>query len=72
MNNNELKDITLPMRTATFTYCNPAVGSFGLEKEEGKMNHWDHCREQFAAKFDEKTTGFYFSHKVDKIGRAHV
>jgi hypothetical protein len=61
----QAKVIKLPIRNITLAYCNPAISSFGLESENHKVNHWDHCREQFAAKFTENTKGFYFSHKPD-------
>lgn len=41
---------------------NPAIGSFALEAYNDKGISWDHCREQFAAKFSSVTNGFYFSH----------
>lgn len=47
-------------------YGSPPIGQFALEAEPPKGVHWDHCREQFAAKFTESVTGFYFSHPKDK------
>lgn len=47
-------------------YSNPPPGHFALEPDPSKTIHWDHCREQFAAKFNEKTEGFYFSHPENK------
>lgn len=44
----------------------PSVCNYALEAEPLKDIHWDHCREQFAAKFDEFTSGFYFSHPAGK------
>lgn len=44
----------------------PLVGSYALEIEPPKDVRWDHCREQFAAKFNELTPGFYFSHPPGK------
>ena len=48
----------------------PPVGNYALEVNSPKDVHWDHCREQFAAKFNELTSGFYFSHlkKAESIG----
>jgi hypothetical protein len=60
------KDIFLPTKDITLIYCSPPVGSFAVEKEKNKLTQWDHCREQFAAKFDDKIVGFYFSHKAEK------
>lgn len=42
----------------------PPVGNFALDDPE-KQFHWDHCREQFAAKFTD-AKGFYFSHPENK------
>lgn len=47
-------------------YGTPKEGHFALEAEPPKSVHWDHCREQFAAKFNETTSGFFFSHPVNK------
>jgi len=47
-------------------HVQPPVGNYALEAEPPKDVHWDHCREQFAAKFNELTPGFYFSHPVGK------
>lgn len=47
-------------------YGTPPVGNFALEAEPPKGVHWDHCREQFASKFNEITPGFYFSHPPGK------
>lgn len=44
----------------------PLVGSFALEIDPPKDVRWDHCREQFAAKFNESIEGFYFSHPIGK------
>lgn len=48
------------------TQVHPPCGNFALEVDPSKDVHWDHCREQFAAKFDEHTIGFYFSHPHGK------
>lgn len=53
------------------TYVQPPSGQFALEVDPSKDIRWDHCREQFAAKFTELITGFYFSHpprKSEDIG----
>lgn len=47
-------------------YGAPPTGNFALEAESGKAASWDHCREQFASKFGEKTPGFFFSHPAGK------
>jgi len=39
----------------------PATGSFSLEDPFA----WVKCREQFASRYCENTTGFYFSHSYD-------
>lgn len=44
----------------------PAVGSYALDSDSSKDVYWDHCREQFAAKFNDKTPGFYFCHLASK------
>ena len=56
---NEPRNIFIP-------YCTPNAGYFGLEADYNRVNHWDTCREQFAAKFNENIEGFYFSHKENK------
>ena len=56
--------ISLPLREISLVYSNTPLGGYALEKE-GKLQHWDHCREQFAVRFDEKVEGFYFNHKPD-------
>lgn len=44
----------------------PPHGNFALEPiDSTKLFHWDHCREQFAAKFVD-ALGFYFSHPEHK------
>jgi hypothetical protein len=43
------------------THMLPPIGNFAIE-DPIKDVRWDHCREQFAAKFNEDTVGFYFSH----------
>lgn len=50
-------------------HVNPPVGNFALEIEndQPKDVFWDHCREQFAAKFNESIIGFYFSHQIGKF-----
>ena len=47
------------------THVQPPNGNFAIETESPRDVRWDHCREQFAAKFDENTLGFYFSHPND-------
>lgn len=42
-------------------YSLPPVGNFALEVEFPKTPAWDHCREQFAAKFNETVKGFFYS-----------
>lgn len=44
----------------------PPVGNFALEACNDKAIVWDHCREQFAAKFNSVTSGFYFSHPENR------
>lgn len=48
----------------------PPQGNYALDNNDPeKQFHWDHCREQFAAKFtDADSKGFYFSHP-EKKGR---
>jgi len=60
----KLDIINLPCREITMTYCNPPSGGFAIEKEANRLVNWDHCREQFAVRFLEKTEGFYFCHKA--------
>jgi len=43
-------------------YGSPSPGQYAMEAQEQKQCHWDHCREQFAPKWDGPTDGFYFSH----------
>lgn len=59
----------LPNREVTLVYCCPPPGQYGLEATPGRISLWDHCREQFAAKFDEKVEGFYFSHRQSEAPR---
>lgn len=47
-------------------YSLPPFGNFALEVEPPKTPHWDHCREQFASKFNETTHGFYYSVRSDE------
>lgn len=53
-------------------YSDPSVGNFALEPEKPSENeaqrspHWDHCREQFAAKYKSPVANFYFAHPPDK------
>jgi hypothetical protein len=42
-------------------YGAPPPGQFALDVEHPQAPHWDHCREQFAPKWDANVTGFYFS-----------
>lgn len=44
-------------------YATPLKGNFSLDSNPVA---WENCREQFAAKFHENITGFYFSHAPDK------
>jgi len=56
--------VLLPSRNVILAYCSPPTGNFGLEADVAdRVATWDHCREQFAAKFNDKTKGFFFSHK---------
>lgn len=47
-------------------YGDPPNGNFALEYDVHRRVHWDHCREQFAAKFNEGIVGFFFSHPEEK------
>jgi hypothetical protein len=48
-------------------YGSPPIGNYALESPDPAKNvHWDHCREQFAAKFSETIPGFFFSHADNK------
>ena len=58
----------LPTRQLTLIYCCPPSGNFALEASPGRITLWDNCREQFAAKYDEKSEGFYFSHPEGRDG----
>ena len=59
-----MKANLLPQREVVLAYCSPPCGNFGLESDTpNRVASWDHCREQFAAKFHENVRGFYFSHK---------
>lgn len=49
-------------------YTLPPHGNFGTPVQTSNSVHWDHCREQFAIRFDENSTGFYFCHP-EKVGR---
>jgi hypothetical protein len=40
----------------------PPVENFALDVLPPKAIQWDYCREKFAVRFNELTTGFYFSH----------
>lgn len=46
----------------------PPEGNYAIEPTDAeKPLHWDHCREQFAAKFtDASRPGFFFSHPDSK------
>ena len=48
------------------SYGSPPPGNFALEPISTKSIHWDHCREQFAPKFNSSIRGFYFSHPNEK------
>jgi hypothetical protein len=41
----------------------PEAGRFALDAVPPKQPYWDNCREQFAAKIDNDTAGFFFSHE---------
>lgn len=59
-----MKATLLETREVILAYCSPPVGNFGLESDTPhRVASWDHCREQFAAKFHENIRAFYFSHK---------
>lgn len=47
-------------------YGSPPVGSFALVSASRKPIYWEHCREHFALKFTESTSGFFFSHPCNK------
>jgi hypothetical protein len=47
-------------------YVLPQPCNYALDVDPPKNIHWDYCREQFAAKFNEFTSGFYFSHPKGK------
>lgn len=48
-------------------YGTPPIGNFAMESQDPmKSVHWDHCREQFAAKFNELVSGFFFAHPENK------
>lgn len=47
-------------------WLNPPEGSFALDSSDEKRLFWHHCREQFAAKFNQNTTRFYFCHQLNK------
>ncbi|MEI8270617.1 MAG: glycosyltransferase family 2 protein, partial [bacterium] len=47
-------------------YVTPSDGYFALQPLENEQIHWDHCREQFAAKFTKNVTGFFFTYPKDK------
>lgn len=47
-------------------HVQPSIGNFALDTIPPKDVHWDHCREQFSAKFNESIDGFYFSHPKGK------
>ncbi len=57
--------VKFEQETKKITSCwvNPPKGNFALESENGLK--WDHCREKFAAKFDETINGFYLSHELN-------
>ena len=55
----EIKEINM-------SYGSPPPGNYAMEPPPPKSIHWDHCREQFAPKFNSDTRGFYFSHHTDK------
>lgn len=50
-----------PTKEIKQSYSLPLVGNFALEVEPPKTPHWDHCREQFASKFNETIQGFFYS-----------
>lgn len=47
-------------------YVTPSDGYFAIQPNEKEQIHWDHCREQFAARFLKNITGFFFTHPVSK------
>lgn len=50
------------IKKITSCWVNPPKGNFALENENGLK--WDHCREKFAARFND-VNGFYFSHEIN-------
>jgi hypothetical protein len=57
----------LETKKIILNYAAPPCGSFGLEIEDGRIVHWDYCREQFAVRFLENTKCFYFCGKQQKM-----
>lgn len=52
------------------SYCVPSSGSFGTPgSSPSTVQSWDHCREQFAAKFVAEMPFFYFTHH-ENAGRS--
>lgn len=47
------------------SYGGPQIGYFALDSEYGTLS-WDKCREQFAQRFCEATSGFFFCHNIDE------
>lgn len=47
------------------SYGGPQIGYFALDSEYGTIS-WDKCREQFAQRFCETTSGFFFCHNIDE------
>ena len=47
-------------------WANPPEGSLALHPVHDKGIHWHHCREQFAARFNESTPHFYLAHPLRK------
>jgi hypothetical protein len=54
------------MKKLESNYVTPSDGYFAIQPLENEQIHWDHCREQFAAKFTKSITGFFFTHPKDK------
>jgi len=48
------------------SHVHPPVGNYAIDSDQTQDIRWDHCREQFAVKFNQNTKGFYFSHIAGK------
>lgn len=54
----------------SMAYCTPPPGQYGMPGASGlTVSSWDHCREQFAAKFKKDVSSFFLSH-ADGRGRS--